>query len=231
MYVAHPVSGDIEGNRQSILRILQEHHTDDVLPLAPYLTLLEYLDDSNSMERKRGIEANTEHFTRGMFDEVGVFGQRVSLGMFCEIELAMNLGIPIRAYNSQAGVDLVYAQRGLEQRIIRPKNIRAERKLSGGDTLFFIQSLFGNSDDIVVEKTKTVFDEQTGRDVTRFVGVTDSYDEMLDSWEEFRTFLDRVPTMERDIAFNNIFDRLADFYGSKSMGWVQRKHTFEDLAA
>lgn len=97
IYVAHPVGGDVEGNMKKILEICRLIHTQDskVIPLAPYLVGLHYLKDTVEEERDLGIEANTEHFKRGMIDEVWLYGTHISPGMKEEILLAHTLEIPV----------------------------------------------------------------------------------------------------------------------------------------
>ncbi|MCX6736437.1 MAG: DUF4406 domain-containing protein [Candidatus Parcubacteria bacterium] len=97
IFVAHPISGDIQGNVEKILKICKEIHNETTIPVAPYLMSLRYLDDSESEERDLGIGANLETFHRGYVDELWLFGDTVSPGMKEEIDLALSLGIPIVA--------------------------------------------------------------------------------------------------------------------------------------
>lgn len=94
VYIAHPISGDVEGNILKVLSICKKYHTAKVLPFAPYIVPLQYLDDKKKEERERGIKANIELFERGLIDELWVFGKPTS-GMKEEIELAQRLKIPI----------------------------------------------------------------------------------------------------------------------------------------
>ena len=95
VFIAHPVRGDIGGNMEKIINICKEIHNQNVIPIAPYLVSLQYLDDNIPNERFLGIEANLELFHRGYIDELWLFGDRISKGMEREILLAIELNIPI----------------------------------------------------------------------------------------------------------------------------------------
>lgn len=90
VYIAHPISGDIEWNIKKVLNICQEVHrnNNDIIPVAPYIVSLQYLDDTIIEDRELWIESNTEHFNRGLIDELWVFWDKISSWMKYEIELA-----------------------------------------------------------------------------------------------------------------------------------------------
>lgn len=95
VYIAHPVSGNVEENVIKILALCKKYHTAKVFPFAPYLVSLQYLDDNVPKDREKGVKANIELFERGFIDELWVCGYKVSRGMEKEIELAERLRIPI----------------------------------------------------------------------------------------------------------------------------------------
>ena len=95
VFIAHPVSGDILGNVKRVLEICKSVHTKDIIPVAPYISSLQYLNDDITEDRELGIEANLEAFHRNYIDELWLFGERISKGMKQEILLAQELGIPI----------------------------------------------------------------------------------------------------------------------------------------
>lgn len=97
VFIAHPLSGDIKGNVNKVLRICRDLHTREIIPCAPYLAALHYLDDTVIEHREIGIEANLECFRRKFIDELWLFGDRISPGMWQEILLAREMGIPIVA--------------------------------------------------------------------------------------------------------------------------------------
>ncbi|TRZ53239.1 DUF4406 domain-containing protein [bacterium] len=95
IFIAHPISGDIAGNVEKILKICKKIHNKTMIPVAPYLVSLQYLNDGEQEERNLGIEANFEAFHRGYIDELWLFGETISSGMREEINLALSLGIPV----------------------------------------------------------------------------------------------------------------------------------------
>ena len=95
VFIAHPIGGDVKGNAAKVLKICQEVHTKDVIPVAPYLVSIQYLNDEVRADRELGMEANHECFRRGYVDELWLFGDRISAGMEGEIRLARRMGIPV----------------------------------------------------------------------------------------------------------------------------------------
>lgn len=97
VFIAHPIAGDVKRNVAKVLKICQEVHTKEIIPVAPYLVALQYLDDEAVEDRELGIEANHECFHRRYVDELWLFGDRISTGMWQEMRLAREMGIPIIA--------------------------------------------------------------------------------------------------------------------------------------
>jgi len=97
VYIAHPISGNIEDNLKRITNIIRYINLmeSDVVPFAHYFVDCYALDDNNPEERKRGIKNDTEFFKRGFIDELWLYGDRISHGMSEEIKLAHELGILI----------------------------------------------------------------------------------------------------------------------------------------
>jgi len=116
VYIAHPVGGGVEENVKEILNICREVHTSEIIPVAPYLVAVQYLNDKISEDRELGIAANREFFRRGLIDEVWVYGCKISHGMREEIRLSVQHHIPVICKNQ----DL---QSGLEKLL---KEFRAE---------------------------------------------------------------------------------------------------------
>lgn len=105
VYLAHPVGGNIQENVKDVLSILREIHTRSmsmdncmVLPFAPYMTCLQYLDDNVSKERELGILLDKEFFVRGIMDEVWFSGSKFSKGMIAEVGLCVKYSIPMKCY-------------------------------------------------------------------------------------------------------------------------------------
>ncbi len=95
VFIAHPVNGDVKSNVKKVLKICKEAHSASIIPVAPYLGTLQYLDDADAESRQLGIQANMECFHRKYIDELWLYGDYISPGMWQEIQRAMTLGIPI----------------------------------------------------------------------------------------------------------------------------------------
>jgi hypothetical protein len=109
IYLAHPISGDVEGNIKKILKIVRDINLTepDVFPFAHYLVDCQALDDTVPKERARGIKNDIAIFQKkGFLDEVRLYGNRISYGMKCEIELARANNIPIIAMTEETKLDL-----------------------------------------------------------------------------------------------------------------------------
>lgn len=107
VFVAHPISGDIDGNIKKVLEICERIHTKEIIPVAPFLVSLQYLNDHVVEDRELGVEANLECFRRGYVDELWLFGDRISEGMKGEVKLARELNIPIVPQTDGTRRDLV----------------------------------------------------------------------------------------------------------------------------
>ncbi len=95
VYIAHPISGDVESNIERVLKICKEVHTENIIPVAPYIVSLRYLNDKVTGDRELGIEVNYEYFRRRYVDELWLFGAEISEGMYKEVLLAREMNIPI----------------------------------------------------------------------------------------------------------------------------------------
>jgi hypothetical protein len=97
VYIAHPVSGDIEANLNKVKDIVRFINLTqpDILPFAHYLVDCLALDDEILAERRRGIKNDIALLRAGFIDEMWLFGDRISNGMKNEIKLAKELGIKV----------------------------------------------------------------------------------------------------------------------------------------
>lgn len=94
VYIAHPISGDMEGNIKRVLAIYRELSIqNEVIPFAPYLVALQVLNDTVQAERKIGMLQNRAFFERNMIDELWVCG--LSAGVVQEMMWASEYGIKI----------------------------------------------------------------------------------------------------------------------------------------
>lgn len=105
VYVAHPISGDVKGNLKKIIDIIRDINLNepDVVPFAHYWVDCHALDDDNPEERMRGIKNDREFFERKSFDELRLYGDRISNGMRKEMELAFKYNIPVIAMTEGTG--------------------------------------------------------------------------------------------------------------------------------
>lgn len=100
VYIAHPISGNVEENLADIRRIVRAINLDypDVVPFVPYYVDVVSLDDSIPEQRVRGIANDTEILRRRIPDELWLTGDRISSGMEAEKALAEEVGIPVINY-------------------------------------------------------------------------------------------------------------------------------------
>lgn len=95
VYIAHPISGDVKGNIDKILRIIREINITEpyIIPIAPYVVDCLALDDDILWEREKGIKNNKELLKLKFVDQLWLFGDRISVGMEAEIILFYELGL------------------------------------------------------------------------------------------------------------------------------------------
>lgn len=93
VFIAHPISGDVENNIQKVINISEEIHSETIVPVFPSLLWRKYL--GHKSEHTPLIKVvNDELFKRKAIDEVWFFGDSISNGMKGEIQLAVEYGIP-----------------------------------------------------------------------------------------------------------------------------------------
>lgn len=94
IYVCSPVKGDVEANiakaKEHCKTILIMGH----IPLAPHVAFSGILNDDVPQERETALSIGLELVKR--CDEVWVFVERISEGMRGEIELAKEIGVPVK---------------------------------------------------------------------------------------------------------------------------------------
>ena len=95
VYMAHPVSGDVEGNlakARAFVRQLEEAHPD-VAIVASWITECEGWDDADPEQRAAGLCRDMA--VLGKCDELWLMGPHVSSGMALEEDHARSLGIKV----------------------------------------------------------------------------------------------------------------------------------------
>lgn len=97
VYIAHPVSGNVQGNIKKIIEIVREINLTEpnIVPFVPYLADIMALDDSIPEQRERGIKNDQQFFKRKSFDELWLYGNTISKGMLAECRLAFQNNILI----------------------------------------------------------------------------------------------------------------------------------------
>lgn len=96
IYIAHPIGGDVEGNLDTLLPIVKEMWTRGThFPIVPYILPLKlgWDDDTNFLNRMRGLVVDCQFVKHA--DEVWLYGDRISAGMWQEISVAIALNIPV----------------------------------------------------------------------------------------------------------------------------------------
>lgn len=99
VYIASPLSGDVEQNLQFARQACRYAISEGVVPFAPHLLYTQMLDDSDPEERQLGIDMGNRMLK--LCDELWLCGDRISPGMAGEKELAERLGIPVRSVSTE----------------------------------------------------------------------------------------------------------------------------------
>lgn len=96
-YIVHPIGGDVLNNLERIRAIVRDINltSSDVVPFAPYWLDCHALNDDVPAERARGFKNNKAILSSGIVDEMWVYGERISAGMWAEIEQAQEMNIPV----------------------------------------------------------------------------------------------------------------------------------------
>ena len=95
VFIAHPIRGDVPDNLRRVCEICRALHTADVMPVVPYLATLAYFKDGNPKERELGIDAGLEYIRSGFVDELWLYGDSITDGMWREIFAAFDACVPV----------------------------------------------------------------------------------------------------------------------------------------
>jgi len=98
VYICSPLRGDIERNITRAKLYCRFAFEKGFVPWCPHLYFAQFLDDTNKFERAACRRYGLEEMWRSK--ELWVFGSRISEGMRAEIELAEDLEIPVRYFDS-----------------------------------------------------------------------------------------------------------------------------------
>lgn len=99
VYICSPYRGDRKANVEKAKRYCRFAYNDGAIPLAPHLLYPQFMDDSDSYERRAAM-----HFDivlLGKCDELWVFGNRISSGMAEEIREAERLNMRVRDFTEE----------------------------------------------------------------------------------------------------------------------------------
>lgn len=99
VYIASPLSGDVEQNLQFARQACRYAIAQGVTPFAPHLLYTQMLDDKSPEERQLGIDMGNRMLE--LCDELWLCGDHVSPGMEGEKELAERMGIPVRSISTE----------------------------------------------------------------------------------------------------------------------------------
>ncbi len=99
VYICSPYAGDIENNVKSAQGYSRFAVDKGYIPIAPHLLFPQFLNDSDSVERKLGLFFGNVLISK--CTELWVFGDTVSPGMSAEIERAKRKSYIIRYFSSK----------------------------------------------------------------------------------------------------------------------------------
>ncbi|QNU66931.1 DUF4406 domain-containing protein [Ruminiclostridium herbifermentans] len=103
VYVCSPVKGDIEENITRAKEYCKTVLIMGYIPIAPHVTFNGILNDKVQQERETALALGLELVKH--CDEVWVFGNVISEGMQGEIELAKQIGIPVKTVLHTGGTE------------------------------------------------------------------------------------------------------------------------------
>jgi len=89
VYIAHPTGGDVTANLEKIIAIVRKINLEqpEIVPLVPYFVDCIALDDDNPAQRAKGLSNGKAVLRSGAFDEIWLYGDRISDGMWGEIDV------------------------------------------------------------------------------------------------------------------------------------------------
>lgn len=114
-YIAHPISGDVDGNLERITEIVRHINLTlaHIVPLVPYYADCLAMDDSDERERSRGLANGRAVLRSGLVDYLWLYGPQISRGMRGEMEEAREAGIMILPMSRGTQIDFdLMQQRG-----------------------------------------------------------------------------------------------------------------------
>ena len=98
VYICSPYRGNTRTNIYNARRYARFAFEQGFHPYAPHLYYPQFLDDNDPAERAAGLHYALMNMWQ--MEELWVFGSRISEGMNMDIELAEDLGIPVRRFGT-----------------------------------------------------------------------------------------------------------------------------------
>jgi hypothetical protein len=99
VFICSPLAGNIERNMRNACVYCRFAFDKGFVPIAPHLFYTQFLDDKNKDERAAGLRYGLEEMWR--VKQLWVFGENITDGMRFEIDLAKQLKIPVRYFDSE----------------------------------------------------------------------------------------------------------------------------------
>ena len=111
VYIASPLSGDMEGNMEKARAYCRFAVEQGVNPYCPHVFLTQFMNDADPAERKLAMRMGKQVLQK--CDELWCFGDPPSAGMRGEMECAKTLGIPTRQFSAMPEPEMIQ-ERGEE---------------------------------------------------------------------------------------------------------------------
>ena len=97
VFICSPLKGNIDKNMANAETYCRFAFDKGYVPIAPHIYYPRFLNDNDKNERKAGLRYGMEEMWR--CKQLWCFGEKITEGMRAEIELAMQLQIPVKYYD------------------------------------------------------------------------------------------------------------------------------------
>ena len=126
VFISSPYAGNVEANTAFAKAACLFAVKQGVVPIAVHLMYPQILDDRIPTEREKGLDMGRRVLEA--CDELWIFGERISAGMWQEWEAAEKLGIPVRMVSSdEVSVFLEQVRRQTYEWNVRPAEMEMKR--------------------------------------------------------------------------------------------------------
>ncbi len=107
VYIASPLSGDVEQNLDFARQACRYAIAQGVTPFAPHLLYTQMLNDNDPEERQLGLDMGNQMLE--LCQELWLCGDRISAGMAGEQKLAEELGIAVCHVSTEDILDVDFS--------------------------------------------------------------------------------------------------------------------------